>query len=93
MIIIYYYLFDNYLWFCGRQVPLIAVNYLEQCKSVVGGTIYSHLTSSSLLTDTLEPEPHYNIHFGVRSEISVITEQPYNEGLIHRKYKQWEPYL
>ena len=21
----------------------------------------------------------------------IITEQPYNEGLIHRKYKQWEP--
>ena len=38
-------------------------------------------------------EPHYNTHFGVHSDIrlSVITEQPYNEGLIHRKYKQWEP--
>ena len=34
-------------------------------------------------------EPHYNAHFGVHSDISVVTEQPYNEGLIHRKYKQW----
>ena len=32
--------------------------------------------------------PHYNTHFGVHSDISVITEQPYNEGLIHRKHKQ-----
>ena len=38
-------------------------------------------------------EPHYNTHFGVYSDISVITEQPYNEGLIHRKYKQWDPCL
>ena len=38
-------------------------------------------------------EPHYNAHFGVHSDMSVITEQPYNEGLIHRKYKQWEPCL
>ena len=38
-------------------------------------------------------EPHYNTHFGVYSGISVITEQPYNEGLIHRKYKEWEPCL
>ena len=38
-------------------------------------------------------EPHYNAHFGVHSDMSVITEQPYNEGLIHWKYKQWEPYL
>ena len=38
-------------------------------------------------------EPHYNAHFEVHSDISVITEQPYNEGLIHRKYKQWEPCL
>ena len=36
-------------------------------------------------------EPHYNTHFGVHSDISVITA--YNEGLIHRKYKQWEPGL
>ena len=35
-------------------------------------------------------EPHYNAHFGVHS---VITEQPYNEGPIHRKYKQWKPCL
>ena len=38
-------------------------------------------------------EPHYNAHFGVHSDMSVITEQPYNEGLIHRKYKEWEPLL
>ena len=38
-------------------------------------------------------EPHYNTDFGVHSDMSVITEQPYNEGLIHRKYKQWEPCL
>ena len=38
-------------------------------------------------------EPHYNAHFGVHSDMSVITEQPYNEGLIHRKYKRWEPCL
>ena len=38
-------------------------------------------------------EPHYKAHFGVHSVMSVITEQPYNEGLIHRKYKQWEPCL
>ena len=31
-------------------------------------------------------EPHYNAHFGVHSDMSVITEQHYNEGLIHRKY-------
>ena len=41
--------------------------------------------------DTLEP--HYKAHFGVHSDMSVITEQPYNEGLMHRKYKQWEPCL
>ena len=48
---------------------------------------------SFLILDTLEP--HYNTHFGVHSDISVITEQPYNDGLIHRKYtyKQWEPCL
>ena len=38
-------------------------------------------------------ELHYNTHFRVHSDISVIAEQPYNEGLIHRKYKQWEPCL
>ena len=38
-------------------------------------------------------EPHYKAHFGVHSDMSVITEQPYNEGLIHWKYKQWEPCL
>ena len=38
-------------------------------------------------------EPHYNAHCGVHSDISVITEQPYNEGLLYRKYKQWEPCL
>ena len=27
-------------------------------------------------------EPHYNAHSGVHSDMSVITEQPYNEGLI-----------
>ena len=36
-------------------------------------------------------EPHYNthfgVHFGVHSDTSVITEQPYNEGLIQKKYK------
>ena len=31
-------------------------------------------------TNTLEP--HYNAHFGLHSDMSVITEQPYNEGLI-----------
>ena len=36
-------------------------------------------------------EPHYNTHFGVHSDISVITGQPYNEVLMHRKYEQWEP--
>ena len=34
-------------------------------------------------------EPHYNAHFGVRSDISLITEQPYNESLIHRKFKSF----
>ena len=38
-------------------------------------------------------EPHYNTHFGVHSDISVITEQPFNEDLIHKKYKQLEPSL
>ena len=41
--------------------------------------------------DTLEL--HYNIHLGsiLHSDISVITEQPYNEGLIHIiNYKPWE---
>ena len=38
-------------------------------------------------------EPHYNAHFGVHNDISVLTEQPYNEGLIHREYEQWEPCL
>ena len=38
-------------------------------------------------------EPHYNAHFGVHSNISVITERPYNDGLIQRKYKQWESSL
>ena len=26
-------------------------------------------------------EPHYNTHFGVHSDISVIIEQPHNEGI------------
>ena len=30
---------------------------------------------------------------GVESDTSVITEQPYNEGLIHRKYKQARSYM
>ena len=34
-------------------------------------------------------EPYYMVH----GDIIVITEQPYKEGLIFRKYKQWEPYL
>ena len=38
-------------------------------------------------------EPHYNAHFRVHSDMSVIKEQSYNKGLIHRKYKQWEPCL
>ena len=33
-------------------------------------------------------ETHYNTHFGVLSDISVITERHYNEGVIHRKDKQ-----
>ena len=49
------------------------------------------LKNPSISWDTLEP--HYNAHFGVHSDIRVITEQPYNEGLIHRKYKQWESCL
>ena len=47
-----------------------------------------HIASHPIAT-TLEP--HYNTHFGVFCDMSVIAEQPYNEGLIHRKYKQWEP--
>ena len=31
-------------------------------------------------------EHHYNTHFGVHSDISVIIEQPYNEDLIQKKY-------
>ena len=38
-------------------------------------------------------EPHYNTHFWAHSDISVIIKQPYNDGLIHRNYKQWEPCL
>ena len=38
-------------------------------------------------------EPHYNTIFGVHSVIRVITEQCYNEGIIHGKYRQWEPSL
>ena len=41
-----------------------------------------------LLSYTLEP--HYNAHFGVHSDTSVITEQPYSESLIHKKYRQWK---
>ena len=37
--------------------------------------------SFQLLNNTDTLEPHYNAHFGVHSDISVITEQPY-EGLI-----------
>ena len=33
------------------------------------------------------------LRYIVNSDIGVITEQPYNEGLIHGKYKQWEPSL
>ena len=33
---------------------------------------------------------NYNTIFGVHS---VITEQCYNEGIIHGKYRQWEPSL
>ena len=36
-------------------------------------------------------QPHYNTHFGVHSDISFISEQPYNEDLIHTKSKQYEP--
>ena len=43
---------------------------------------FSKYTGTSLYT-----------YFGIHSDISAITEQPYNEGLIHRKYKQWEPCL
>ena len=38
-------------------------------------------------------EPHYNAHFGVHSDMSAITEQPYNDGLKHRKHKQGVPCL
>ena len=36
---------------------------------------------------------NYNTIFGVHSVIRVITEQCYNEGIIHGKYRQWEPSL
>ena len=57
------------------------------------GNIPSHLPKIS--NDILHV--HWNLIItlilGVHSDISVTTEQPYNEGLIHRKYKQWEPCL
>ena len=51
---------------------------------------YLYMTGIYLYLQQFTLEPHYNTHFGVHSDISVITEQPYNEGLIQRKYKQWE---
>ena len=44
-------------------------------------------------SESVQLETYYNAHFEVHSDISVITEQPYNESLIHRKYNQWEPCL
>jgi len=40
-----------------------------------------------------ENNEYYKAHFGVKFDTSAITKQPYNEGLIHRKNKQWEPCL
>ena len=52
--------------------------------------LYQGLVLSPLLCIIHCMEPLYNTHFWVYSDISVITEQPYNKGLIHRKYKQWK---
>ena len=54
---------------------------------------FSQFCNIQIGPDSVQLEPYYNAHFEVHSDISVITEQPYNESLIHRKYNQWEPCL
>ena len=56
----------------------IRYNVLLDTENLIGLLLPSSLFN---INNTLEP--HYNTYFGVHSDISVITEQPYNEGLFN----------
>ena len=43
--------------------------------------------------DSYTLEPHYSTNVGVHKKSVLYQNSVNNEGLIHRKYKQWEPSL
>ena len=71
-----YRYFDTDTFLCKKCISTSCIFFLTALRKC----IFQLFHCSTL-------EPHYNTHFGVHSDISVITEQPYNEGLIRRKYK------
>ena len=72
-------------FFGGRQIVgnIVVWKHCSTSKDRIKVKSF-HALGKSRYGDTLEPR--YNTHSGLHSDISVITEQPYNEGLIHRKY-------
>ena len=60
----------------------------ETCKAS-----YFHIRALRHIRSSLTTETCKTVAAAIVGSRLVITEQPYNEGLIHKKYKQWEPYL